>query len=236
MYHKNGIKLIYETVKFHLKLLLICVTCLNHLRSIFILPFEYNKRNHMTDPLENTRPDAWALLQKFGLEQAYFDNVKDNALAADVMIHENIDQSVLQSMFFFRKEIEGKHPLFSRMTMRMTEIGKGIMGSEVNIIEELLDGNEIYSGVYTILIDSLMGSAAFSSMNPPSPIATVNLKTDVLGKAFRGETIVARAEIMGESENIIYARGKITADDRLVAIGEGSFIIKRSKDLSSSRI
>ena len=115
------------------------------------------------------------------------------------------------------------NPLFAEEIKRsfasqsvMTLIGASLSLVEPGIVEVTLpyrsdltqqDGY-LHAGIVTTIVDSAAGYAAYSLMPPGSEVLSVEFKVNLLRPA-RGETFLARAEVIKPGRTLTVARGDV---------------------------
>ena len=82
-----------------------------------------------------------------------------------------------------------------------------------------------HGGILFTLMDTTMAWAVLSRVDEGYNCATINLGIQYTDRA-QGESFLCRSRILQKGARIVHARGEIFADDeRLVAVGQGSFRI-----------
>jgi uncharacterized protein (TIGR00369 family) len=115
------------------------------------------------------------------------------------------------------------NPLFAEEIKRsfasqsvMALIGANLNLVEPGIVEVALpyrsdltqqDGY-LHAGIVTTIVDSAAGYAAYSLMPPGSEVLSVEFKVNLLRPA-RGETFLARAEVIKPGRTLTVARGDV---------------------------
>ncbi|MCW8836765.1 MAG: PaaI family thioesterase [Rhodospirillales bacterium] len=71
----------------------------------------------------------------------------------------------------------------------------------------------IHGGVVTTVMDSVCGLVAFTVLEEPKPIATLDLRIDYLKPATPGKALRGQAEVYKETRNVTFVRGVAYHDD-----------------------
>jgi uncharacterized protein (TIGR00369 family) len=89
------------------------------------------------------------------------------------------------------------------------------------------DNGVLHGGVITALLDACCGSAAFSALPEPQPIATLDLRIDYLSPAAPGRDVVAHATCTKVTRNVAFVRATAYQDDEAspIATAAGTFMI-----------
>lgn len=124
----------------------------------------------------------------------------------------------------------GEHTLFSHFRMQVLTV----VGNEIRVRAILPDfladrdrPETIHGGGLTIILDTVFGFAVISRVRSLQPIATVNLKTEHVGKGRPGATVECRAECHAVRSSIGFARGEVIdgSTGELLATATGAFMI-----------
>ncbi|NNU16388.1 PaaI family thioesterase [Parvularcula sp. ZS-1/3] len=119
-----------------------------------------------------------------------------------------------------------EHPLFTQMAPKPLRVGRGELIVRITPTETFLDGDGVHSGLMTILLDTVMGMATWADLDEFSPLATINLQTDVYENASVGKHVIIEATCEGIRDDVSIVRGKATSEDgTLLATGAGTFMV-----------
>ena len=134
-----------------------------------------------------------------------------------------------------QKFVEELKDSFSKQTI-MALIGGELTRVEPGVIEITLpyrtdltqQHGYVHAGIITTIADSACGYAAYTLMPPGSDVLAVEFKVNLLRPA-KGETFVARAEVMKSGRTLTVVRADVHAlnkgDKReLVAIMQGTMM------------
>ena len=84
----------------------------------------------------------------------------------------------------------------------------------------------LHGGPITTLLDATCGAAIITSMDPPRPIATLDLRIDYLGPATPGEAVLCRAVCTKVTRQVAFVRATaFHTEDAPIATAAGSFMI-----------
>ena len=126
------------------------------------------------------------------------------------------------------------HESFAKQTI-MTLIGAALTRVEPGVIEITLpyradlaqQHGYIHAGIITTIADSACGYAAYTLMPPGSDVLAVEFKVNLVRPA-KGETFVARAEVIKSGRTLTVVRADVhalTGEKReLVAIMQGTMM------------
>ena len=93
----------------------------------------------------------------------------------------------------------------------------------------------LHAGTIAAVADSACGYAALSLMPPDAAVLSIEFKVNMLAPA-RGESIVARAEVIRPGRNIMVCRADVHALDagseKLVAAMQGTMMVVRGRELA----
>ena len=91
-----------------------------------------------------------------------------------------------------------------------------------------LNGNGIvHGGMLMTFIDQAIGMVVYAAIER-KPCATIQLNTHFLDAGRPGEFIEARAEIVRKTRSVVFTRGALTANGRLLLSAEGIWKILRA--------
>ena len=100
-------------------------------------------------------------------------------------------------------------PQAQALGMRVVKVGRAEAVAEVDWREDLVGDPEtgvIASGVVTTLLDNTCGVAAFSALNEPTTIATLDMRIDYMRAAAKGATIRAEAHCYRMTRSVAFVR------------------------------
>jgi uncharacterized protein (TIGR00369 family) len=85
----------------------------------------------------------------------------------------------------------------------------------------------VHGGAITALLDAACGSAVFSSLPKPMPVATLDLRIDYLKPATRERDVHARARCVKMTRNVAFVRAVAYHDDEEdpIATATGTFML-----------
>lgn len=139
---------------------------------------------------------------------------------------EPLAPNIAQAFQGIQAAFTNEHPLFTQMEPKPLRVGRGEIAVRLTPTETFLDGEGISSGLMTVLLDTVMGTATWSQLDEFQPIATINLQTDTYCAAKAGRHIVCEAVCEGIMDDVAIVRGRITSDDgTLIATGAGTFMV-----------
>ncbi len=126
-----------------------------------------------------------------------------------------------------RKFIEEEHPLFRSLRLATTNISKGEVQFTITIPEEYTDGEYIHPGMFTIMLDTILGYVVWTSMDSFSPIATINLKSDYFESVSPGSSLKIIGQCEGIRNDVAYCTGKALLEEsgELIATAAGTFMV-----------
>ena len=92
----------------------------------------------------------------------------------------------------------------------------------------------LHAGTIAAVADSACGYAALTLMPPDAAVLSIEFKVNMLAPA-KGESIMARAEVIRPGRNIMVCRADVHALDegreKLVAAMQGTMMVVRGRDL-----
>ncbi len=115
---------------------------------------------------------------------------------------------------FFRSQIgqvitNGPSPAGRWLKGKLIDIEPGSLTVEFEVREELSNpGGTLHGGAAALICDEMIGSAV-ASLEKPYPFVSINLNTEFLRPALKGETIRAKSEIIRNGNKVINAECKI---------------------------
>lgn len=112
-------------------------------------------------------------------------------------------------------------PLNTAMGMILDEVGPGRgtirMPWDERFLGDAVDGL-VHGGVLTALLDATCGIAAFMGLRSPSAIATLDLRIDHLRGAEPGKELIATAETVRTTRQVLFVRGVAHHGDPAAAV------------------
>jgi uncharacterized protein (TIGR00369 family) len=108
--------------------------------------------------------------------------------------------------------------------------------------DEKLVGNPVtgvlHGGAITAVLDAACGLAVLAKLAEPIPVATLDLRIDYLRPATPAMTVQARAHCFKVTKKVAFVRCEAFhegADDDVVAVATGTFMIFRGRSLTGGR-
>jgi uncharacterized protein (TIGR00369 family) len=131
----------------------------------------------------------------------------------------------------FAEEIRNsftKQTIMNLIGGELTRVEPGVIEITLPYRADLTQQNGyVHAGIITTIADSACGYAAYTLMPPGSDVLAVEFKVNLLRPA-KGETFVARAEVIKSGRTLTVVRADVHAlshDDReLVAIMQGTMM------------
>lgn len=98
------------------------------------------------------------------------------------------------------------------------------------VIEErhLNPGKITHGGFIMTLLDSGVGTAVYRILGETRRIATISLNTSFVAPSYLGETIVGRAKLVKKTRSMVFMRGELYVDNRVIATADGIWKILTS--------
>lgn len=121
-----------------------------------------------------------------------------------------------------------EHSLFKTLDLKPTLIGRNKATFSVYLPDDFQNAaGGIHGGLFTIIMDSIFGLAAFTALDELKPVATINLRTDYVGEAAPGGRVSCAAECRKLKGDVAYVSGDLTDEESgaLIATGAGAFIV-----------
>ena len=117
-------------------------------------------------------------------------------------------------------------PFLDLIGARLLDAGDGRARFELTVAEHHLRTlGLLHGGVTATLLDTVMGAAATTRAPRTHHVVTVQLSVNYVRPAWKGERLVAAAEVQHGGRQTAVARGELrTADGQLVALGTGTFM------------
>jgi acyl-coenzyme A thioesterase PaaI-like protein len=151
------------------------------------------------------------------------DDVED---AREPSPMEGVNPAVAQMMKGMQERFEKEHPLFSRLDFKMLKVARGEIEVALTVPSVFADEEDIHSGFFTIVLDSIFGMATFLSLDEIKPIATINLKTASFSPRDAGGRVRCEALCDGIADDVAVVHGRATAEDgTLIATAAATFMV-----------
>lgn len=131
------------------------------------------------------------------------------------------------------------HPLNSYLQIDFVDATDDIVTVEMeapDCFDEGSGGGRTHSGLATLILDTVMGSAAMGSLPQIMPIATAGLTTQHMRHAVKGEKLRCTAKLEGIHADMAHMSGKLYSADtqEILSLATGTFMIgTRSKPLGA---
>ncbi len=132
-----------------------------------------------------------------------------------------------------------EHALFQTLDLKPLLIGRNKATFSVYLPEDFCDAKgRIHGGLFTIIMDSILGLAAFTALDEFKPVATINLRTDYLDEAGPGGRVICACECTRLRGDVAYVAGQLTSeeDNRLIATASGAFMVGARGRSKESRL
>jgi uncharacterized protein (TIGR00369 family) len=130
-------------------------------------------------------------------------------------------------------EIVETHVAFNRhLGIKGERIEKGFAVLLLPVRPEFLGDPRrpaLHGGVLSALIDTAGGVAAWSALNPPETVSTVDLRVDYLEPADLRGPLRAEAVLVRKGNRVCHVRIRLTQEGVAVAEGTGVYNIHRGK-------
>ncbi|MEL6369457.1 MAG: PaaI family thioesterase [Pseudomonadota bacterium] len=139
-----------------------------------------------------------------------------------------INPEIASMMRAARDMLMHEHSLFASLGIKPILLGVGKTSFSMDLPAEFADRTgQIHGGLYTLLLDSIMGVTCFTALKKLQPIATINLRTDHIAMADPGSRAICTStcdQIVGDTA---YVSSLLTAenDSTLLARSSGAFMI-----------
>lgn len=103
-----------------------------------------------------------------------------------------------------------------RPTIRKVEMGS--FEWEFTVRKEMTNPLKLlHGGVQAAILDDVIG-ATVAALDKPNPAVSLNLTIDFLGKAYEGEVILAKSNVIRQGKQVIYIQGEIVnSEGKLIA-------------------
>lgn len=117
--------------------------------------------------------------------------------------------------------------------LEIVEVGEGVACYRLPYDARLVgnpDTGVLHGGPITALLDGCCGSAVFSALDRPQPIATLDLRIDYLAAGEPGVDVLARATCYKVTHNVAFVRAVAYQTDEAspIASAAGTFMIGTS--------
>ena len=120
------------------------------------------------------------------------------------------------------------HPLFSHMGISVVSARSGTAEMKMPFNSELSDdAGALHTGAIITLLDTTCGLAVFSALNSMQPIATIDLRIDIISPVLAGQGVRAVVVCEAIRDCVAYISGKAygEAGNEPLVIASGSFAI-----------
>lgn len=120
-------------------------------------------------------------------------------------------------------------PFNAMLGVRFVSWSDGKAELELPIVRDHLNGAfAVHGGVFATMLDNaLTFSAAYVGEDRPGHrCLTLSLTTSFVGPAVEGDTLTARARVVGGGRKLVFAQGEIFNQDG-VRLAHGDAVIKR---------
>jgi uncharacterized protein (TIGR00369 family) len=127
-----------------------------------------------------------------------------------------MDEDALAELERITRSFDALVPLNRAMGMELLDTGEGRGRIRLPWDERWLGDPErglIHGGVITTLLDATCGIAAFMALHKPSLIATLDLRIDHLRPAVRDKELIASAETVRRTRQVLFIRGIVDQGD-----------------------
>ncbi|MDZ7628648.1 MAG: PaaI family thioesterase [Parvularculaceae bacterium] len=132
-----------------------------------------------------------------------------------------------------------EHSLFRTLALQPVLIGRG-QATFTLVLPSAFAGEDglVHGGLSTIILDSIFGLTVFTAMEEVKPIATINLRTDHVGRAAPGARVRCAAHCDAIDDDVAYVSGRLTLDDggALIAAASGAFMIGTKGPMKGMRL
>lgn len=82
-------------------------------------------------------------------------------------------------------------------------------------------GGITHGGFIMSLMDSGMGTAAHRALGGHKRIATISLDVKFISASNTGDLLLGTTEVLRKTRSLVFMRGQIVCDERLIATAEG---------------
>jgi len=131
-----------------------------------------------------------------------------------------------------------EHSIFRSLDLKPLALGVGHSRLELNLSADFAEGEEIQSGMLTMVLDSIMGMTVFTALQDLKPIATINLKTNYLRAAGLDERVICEATCHTIRDDVAFVNGVISSvnSKEEIATAIGAFMIGTKGREKGSRL
>lgn len=118
------------------------------------------------------------------------------------------------------------HPFAELLGFHVEQLGVGRSAAWIEVDERHVNPHGVlHGGVVFALVDTSMGGAATSVLEPGQRPATIEVQVRFL-RAVTGGTVRAETSVIHPGRRVVQLESKVTDDQgRLVATGSGSFAV-----------
>ncbi|MBU2514630.1 PaaI family thioesterase [bacterium] len=125
----------------------------------------------------------------------------------------------------FPKSSKGFHPFGELIGLEFTELGDGSSICRIEICKKLLNPHgATHGGVIYSMIDTGMGGALYSKLNPSELCATVEIKVHYFKAVFSG-TLECITRLIQKGKRIATLESDVFHEGKLVAKALGTYSI-----------
>lgn len=112
--------------------------------------------------------------------------------------------------------------------VKIEDISEGAAVLSLPIREDLLQsGNMVHGGVLSVLIDSVIGTAVRTVLDPNEFSVTAEMNINYFRPAIKGK-IFAEGKLVNKGKLLIVGTGEIKDEEgRLLAIGKATYAVKK---------
>ncbi len=129
----------------------------------------------------------------------------------------------------FPKTSKGFHPFGELIGLEFTELGDGASNCRIEICEKLLNPHgAAHGGVVYSMIDTGMGGALYSKLDPSELCATVEIKVHYFKAVFSGD-LECITRLIHKGKRIATLESEVFHQGNLVAKALGTYSIFTSK-------
>lgn len=132
---------------------------------------------------------------------------------------------------FFKRQLgktitESPSPVGRWLKGTLVDIVPGSLTAEIEVREEMTNpGGMLHGGSAALICDELIG-AAVASLEKPLPFVSVNLHTEFLRPAMKGDIVRAKSEVIRNGKTVINAECKIYSQ-------QGKLLVKAQSTLTA---
>lgn len=121
-------------------------------------------------------------------------------------------------------------PFFADLGVVIERAADGICSCSMPVTTHVINANgTLHGGIIFTLLDTGMGVAAFTTLEPGERTATIECSIRYLRSVASGR-ITAHCHVVHRTNNIVSTHGEVfDGADELVAVAGGSYYISRSK-------